>query len=393
MVKGTATRTADQVAAGIESLGASLSPFAGPDGAQLNVVAPLSTLDAAAALLADVARNASFPADEFERERKRALDGWAVTLKNPGALAALASQRAMYAAAPYGAPAGGVDTSLTRLSREDLVRAHEAYWRPENATLVITGGIDQAQAFALAQRVFGAWQANGEGGALLIGRAGKPERVRTIVVDLPGAGQAAVVASVRALKRSDPDYYALAAANAVLGAGSNGRLFQEIRVKRALSYGSYSSLPQRLDAAVISASAQTKNESAADVAKVILGELDRLKNEPLDDVAVTKRKTFLTGGFNRQVQTAGGLGGTIAGFVLQGMPANEAVAFNGKLAAVTAAAASAVAKRYVGADQATLVIVGDAAKFLDALKAVRRDVEVIPIDAFDLEQPSLRKAK
>jgi zinc protease len=148
-----------------------------------------------------------------------------------------------------------------------------------------------------------------------------------------------------------------------------------------------------LDAAVISASAQTKNESAADVAKVILAELDRLKNEPLDAIAVAKRKTFLTGGFNRQVQTAGGLGGAIAGFVTQGMPANEAVAFNGKLAAVTASAASAAAKRYVGADKATLVIVGDAAKFLDALKVVRKDVEVIPIDALDLERPSLRKAK
>lgn len=394
MVKGTATRTADQIAVGIESLGGSLSPQAGADGASLNVVAPLATLDGAAALLADVARNASFPTDEFERERKRALDGWAVTLKNPGALAALASQRAMYGAAPYGAPAGGVDTSLKRLSRDDLVRAHQAYWRPENATLVVTGGIDQAQAFVLAQRVFGDWQAKGDGGALPIGRAGKnAEPVRTIVVDLPGAGQAAVVASVRALKRGDPDYYALSAANAVLGAGSNGRLFQEIRVKRALSYGSYSNLPQRLDAAVISASAQTKNESAAEVAKVILAELDRLKNEPLDEVAVAKRKTFLTGGFNRQVQTAGGLGGAIAGFVLQGMPANEAVAFNGKLAAVTASAASAAAKHYVGADKATLVIVGDAAKFLEALKAVRKNVEVIPIDALDLEQPSLRKAK
>lgn len=393
MVKGTATRTADQVAAGIESLGASLTPAASADGASINVVAPLATLDGAAGLLADVARNASFSADEFERERKRALDGWAVTLKNPGTLAALASLRATYGAAPYGAP-GAVDTSLKRIVRDDLVQTHQAYWRPENATLVVTGGVDQAQAFALASRVFGDWEAKGDGGALPIARAGKKaEPVRTIVIDLPGAGQAAVVASVRALKRSDPDYYALAAANAVLGAGSNGRLFQEIRVKRALSYGSYSNLPQRLDVAVISASAQTKNESAADVANVILAELDRLKNEPLDEVAVGKRKTFLTGGFNRQVQTAGGLGGAIAGFVLQGMPANEAVAFNGKLAAVTAEAASAVAKRYMGADKATLVIVGDAAKFLDALKAVRKEVEVIPIDALDLEQPSLRKAK
>ncbi|MEQ1863561.1 MAG: pitrilysin family protein [Micropepsaceae bacterium] len=391
MVKGTATRSADQIAVGIESLGATINPQASADGASMSVVAPLATLDGAAGVLADVARNASFPQAEFERERSRSLDGWSVTLKDPGALAGLASQRLMYGAAPYGSPAGGVEASLKRLTRDDLARAHEAYWRPENATLVVTGGVEQAEAFALATRVFGDWQAKGQGGALPIGRAGTAERVQTVVIDLPGAGQAAVVASLRALKRSDPDYYALAAANAVLGAGSNGRLFQEIRVKRALSYGSYSSLPQRLDVAVISAAAQTKNESAADVAKVMLGELDRLKNEPLTEVAVGKRKTFLTGGFNRQVQTAGGLGGTIAGFALQGMPAGEAVAFNGKLAAVTAEAASSAARRYAGAEQATLVVVGDAAKFLKALKAVRPNLEVIKIDDLDLESPTLRR--
>jgi zinc protease len=198
---------------------------------------------------------------------------------------------------------------------------------------------------------------------------------------------------VRGVKRSDPDYYALAAANAVLGAGSNGRLFQEIRVKRALSYGAYSTLAPRFDTALLSAASQTKNESAADVAKVILTEFDRLKSEPLTDVAVGKRKTFLAGGFNRQVQTAGGLGAVIAGFVLQGMPAAEAVDFNGKLARVDAPTASAAAARTVSAGQATLLIVGDASKFLSALKAVRADVEVIPIGELDLESPTLRKKK
>jgi zinc protease len=259
--------------------------------------------------------------------------------------------------------------------------------------LIVTGAVDAAQSAALARRIFGDWTVKEAMPALPKSRAGKAATPRTIVIDLPGAGQAAVSATLRAVKRSDPDFYALAAANAVLGAGSNGRLFQEIRVKRALSYGSYSALASRQDVAVISASAQTKNESAADVAKVILAELDRLKNEPLTDVAIEKRKTFLIGGFNRQVQTAGGLGGTIAGLVQQGMPPREAVDYTAKLVAVNAAAASAVARRIAGADQATLIVVGDAAKFLEAMKALRPDLEVIKIDELDLESATLRKSK
>jgi len=391
MPKGTTTKTAEQIAAGFESLGARIGTEAAADGNVLNVVTPVATADKAADLLADVVQNASFPSVELERERKRALDGWSVVLKDPGQLSGFVVQRAMYGSAPYGSIA--TDVSLKRIARDDLVAARGRLWRPDNTTLVVTGGMSSEQAFALASRVFGGWTAEGKLAKAVDARAGKGERVRTIVIDLPGAGQAAVVASMRGVKRSDPDYYALAAANAVLGAGSNGRLFQEIRVKRALSYGAYSNITQRYDTGLVNAQSQTKNESAADVAKVILGELDRLKNEPLTDVAIGKRKTFLAGGFNRAVQTAGGLGGTIGGFVLQGMPAQEAVAFNGKLAAVTADAATAAARRIVSADGATVVIVGDASKFLEALKAMRKDVEVIPIGELDLESPTLRKRK
>ena len=74
----------------------------------------------------------------------------------------------------------------------------------------------------------------------------RPSRSRTIVIDLPGAGQAAVLAAVRAVDRvGDPDYYPLLLANAVLGVGSNGRLFEEVRTKRGLSYGAYSGFPSR----------------------------------------------------------------------------------------------------------------------------------------------------
>jgi zinc protease len=78
-------------------------------------------------------------------------------------------------------------------------------------------------------------------------RAGEAQKVRTVVSICPAPGQAAVVAAVRGIDRADPDYYNLVVANAILGSGSNGRLFEEVRTKRALSYGANSSLPARAD--------------------------------------------------------------------------------------------------------------------------------------------------
>jgi len=79
--------------------------------------------------------------------------------------------------------------------------------------------------------------------------------------------------------------------------------------------------------------------------------------------------------------------------VQQGMTAREAVDYTTKLGAVNAETASAVARRFAGADQATLVVVGDASKFLEAMKALRPNVEVITIDELDLESPTLRRRK
>jgi zinc protease len=391
--KGTPTRNAQQIAAELESLGAEIGSGAGPDGAFLSVSAPAANLEAAGRILADIALNATFPAEELERERKRALDGLSIAMRDPGNLAGLVVTPLVYGSAPYGTIAGGTPTSLASLSRDDLVRHRDLWWQPGNSALIVSGGIDAGRASGLAEALFGAWRADGAIPQAPAERAGALGRVRTIVIDMPGSGQAAVTAAVPAVARGSDDYYPLILANAVLGAGSNGRLFQEIRVNRALSYGAYSNMPARLDTSLLTASAQTKNESAADVAQIFLDQLDRLGGEPLEADAAAKRIAFLTGGFNRQVETSGGLGAVLANLVQQGLPPAEAAVYAGKIEQVTPAAASAVAGKVAASQRASLVIVGDAAKFLDKVKAIRPDVEVIPLSELDLDSPTLRKTK
>ena len=97
--------------------------------------------------------------------------------------------------------------SLASLSREDFVEQHRKWWHPGNSALVISGGIDSARADALAASLFGGWRGEGPAPVPPAERAGPAQKVRTIVIDLPGAGQAAVLAAVRGISRSDPLYY------------------------------------------------------------------------------------------------------------------------------------------------------------------------------------------
>ncbi|HLL30181.1 MAG TPA: pitrilysin family protein [Allosphingosinicella sp.] len=390
--KGTASRSAERISAELEALGATLNTGAGADGSFLSITAPVANLEAAGRVLADIAQNAAFPAGELELQRKQAIDSLSIALRNPGQLASMVALPLVYGSAPYATLGNGTPRSLASLSRADFLEQHRKWWHPGNSALVISGGIDLARADALAASLFGNWRGEGPAPIPPAQRAGQAQKVRTVVIDLPGAGQAAVLAAVRGISRGDPLYYQANAANAVLGGGSSGRLFQEVRTKRALSYGAYSGMPARLDAGLLTASGQTKNETAAEVAKVFLDELDRLGKQPLERQEVANRIAFITGAFNRQAETSGGLGAMLANLLQQGMSPAEVARFVANMEAVTPEGASSAAARLVGADRATLVIVGDAAKFIDKLRAVRPDVEVIRFDELDLDSPTLRKA-
>ena len=161
-------------------------------------------------------------------------------------------------------------------------------------------------------------------------------------------------------------------------------------MKRALSYGAYSGMPARADEALLTASAQTKNESAADVAKIFLDELDRLGTEPFEADAIEKRKAFIVGGFNRQAESGTGFAATLASLLQQGLKPAEAIRYTTAIQGVSPEAAAQAAAQVTSSDRATLVIVGDAAKFIDKLRALRPDVELIQADQIDLESAALR---
>ena len=390
LTQGTTTRSAPQIASGIEALGAAIGGGAGPDGASLFVSAPAGNLDAAGAILADVALHPAFAAEELERRRKQSLDGLAVALKQPGPLSSLAANRVLYGAAPYGAPASGGVSSLKAMTRDDLVRHHQTWWRPDNTTLIISGGLKEAEAFALAERLFGGWKGEGAKTALPADRSGPAPAPRVVVIDLPGSGQASVVAAQRAVPRADPAYYPLSLGNAILGGGSNGRLFQEVRAKRGLSYGAYSAIASRHDEGLLTASAQTKNESAVEVAKLFVAEIDRIGREPVTAGDLERRKAFLTGAFARQVETSAGVGAVLGGFTLQGVPLAELDRYVPAINAVTVEQVARAVQTETPVSQTSLIIAGDAKLFLEALKGVYPNVEVIPAAALNLDSPTLR---
>ncbi len=382
--QGTADMSAQEIAARLESLGASFSATARRDGSFFSLTAPVANFEAAGEVLADIVRSAQYPQEELDRERKRAIDGLLVEMKDPGDLAGKVATLVMYGDAPYGSQSGGTAESLAAITREDLLDHRRTWWYPSQTKIIVSGGIAPAQATALAGTLFGDWQVDAPAPTPVADPAGTVQPVRTVVIDMPEAGQSAVYAAVRAIPRKDDRYYALDLANAVLGGGSSGRLFEEIRTKRSLSYGAYSGFGDRADDSMLVASAQTKNETADEVAKIFLDEFARLGTEPLDEALLDKRRLYLGGSYARALESSSGFNAIVAGLLQQGLEPAEAARYATRLAEVTPEEASAAARGLVDPAKATIVIVGNAAAFIDDLRAIRPDVEVIPAEGLDL---------
>jgi len=390
---GAAGMTAPQLAARIESLGAQIGASANADSSTIFVAAPTATIGEAGALLRQIVREPSFAPEELERERRRALDQLRVAMRDPSFVNQQVALRALYADAPYGNPAGGSPASLAALTRAELVAYHRDWWRPDNATLIITGGMEPAAAFALAERMFGDWAAPAAAMPRTpADRAGAAPAPRVIVIDNPDSDQAAVAVVTRGIARGDSDYYPLVLANSALGGSSTARLFQEVRVRRALSYGAYSQLVTTRDEGALVAIAQTRNNAAPEVAQVMMAELRRLREEPLAPDVLQRRQNLVSGSFGRQVETTQGLGAFLANLAVQGLPMDEFGRYLSSVQAVTPQQVAASLAAEIDPAQASIVIVGRASEFLEALRAQHPNVEVIPIGQLDFGSASLRTA-
>lgn len=389
LTQGTETRSAPEIATEIERLGADIGAGAGVDFTNVYASSPANVFPQTMALMADIVRNPAFTAEDLDREKTQTLNGLRVQLSQPGPVAGLAAARAVFGEAPYAVPGSGTPASIPSIAREDLVAFHDGMYQPANATLVFSGDITPDAAYALAEQAFGDWQA-GPARTPVADPAGPAAAPRVIVIDQPGAGQAAVVAAMRGIARTDEDYFAMLVGNGVMGGGFSARLSQEIRIKRGLSYGAYSNLSTREDEGLLSASAQTRNDAVPQVAELILGEIARLSATEATEAELAPRKATLIGSFGRSLETVDGLGGLVANLALYGLPLSDLASYDDDVTAVTPAQIQAAAAEHLPAANASLVIVGDASVFIEALRAKYPNVEVIPLTDLNIDSATLR---
>lgn len=395
LTKGTERRSAPEIAEAIEALGGQLESGARWDASHATLTIMASRIEPAMEILSDVVRRPTFKEEEIERLRQQSLDDLSVAMSQPGTVARFVASRVIFGDAPYGHPSAGTPEAIARIKRDDIVRLHSTYYRPDNAILVIGGDIRATDAFTQAERLFGDWAKPAapapQPSAEVSKEMAADAKPRVVVIDMEHAGQAAVVLARPGLKRTDPEYFRALVANSVLGGGYSARLNQEIRIKRGLSYGASSTLDVRRGIGPFLAATQTKNESGAVVASLLIDELGRLASDTIAETELTPRKAALMGNFARDLETTDGLVAQVGSLALYGLSFDEINSYLSSVQAISAGDVQKFAGTRLDNKGANIIIVGNAKMFIDELRKRFPIVEVIPEKELDLNSATLRK--
>ncbi len=387
--QGTATRSAPQIAAEIEALGASLNAGSGWDSTTVSLTAAKPVFERGMGLLADVALNPAFASEELERQRRQAIDDLQVTLSTPSGLARLLTGPVVFGGGAYGHVRGGTPASLAAITRDELAQFHRQQFRPDQSVLVLSGDLTADEGFALAERLFGGWRSTTEAITPPVREGSAPAR-RVVVVNIPNSGQAQVLVVRRGLARSDPNYYRALVASDLLGGGYSARLNREIRIRRGLSYGAGASLDFRREVGPLVASASTRTDAAAQVVELVVAEMRRLGAEAAPAPELAARRANLIGEYGRSLESTGDTAGVFASLAVYDVDLAEAGRFTAAVEAVTAEQVQAAGREVLSPDAASIIVVGDATAFLPALRQAHPDLEVIEAAQLNLDSPTLR---
>jgi zinc protease len=292
MVRGTPRRNALQLAQWVEDLGGMLEASGEVETAEIRGAALARHWEALLAEIADVALRPTLPAAEIATERALVLSQIQTRADTPFPRAVDTVMADLYGRHPYARHSLGRAESVRTFTREALLAHHAALYRPERLVLAISGNVTARQAIGSADRLFGRLGASGATPALEI--AAPTPRLDARTVEAPAA-QAQVLVAYLGPSSMDADYAAVRVLSAVLGGGMSGRLFLELRERRGLAYSVSALSSYRTGPGYVLAYLGTAPANAATAVSGVLGEVARVRTEPVSEHEVERAKAYLLG--------------------------------------------------------------------------------------------------
>ena len=380
--EGTTTQTSLEISETLQRLGANLGTFSRLDYSTVSLEALKENLDPSLALFADVVLHPSFPPADFDRLKKQQLAAIEREKAEPVSMAFRVLPGLLYGPGhAYAAPWTGTGTeeSVSRITRSNVEAFHDAWFKPNHATLIVTGATTMAEIRPKLERLFAGWKP-GDIPAKNVRDVPPPAKPAVYLIDRPGALQSVILAGDLAPPKNNPDEPAIETMNAILGGEFGSRINLNLREDKHWSYGAFSFVRdargQRPFVAYAPVQTDRTKESIVELEKELRG---ILKDRPVEPAELAKAKSALTLSLPGEWETMAAVAGTLRSIVTYGLDDRYYDTYPAKVRALTLDQIPAAAAEVVHPDQLVWVIVGDLAKIEAGVRELNLgEVKVIP---------------
>ena len=377
MREGTDNYNANQVAAVFDQTGAQFSVQAHRDMfvVRLRSLSDPKKLEPALAMMMEVLKNASFKPSSINLALSNTQVGQKQLQENPSRLMDIRFYRALYGQHPYAEPISGTQGSTKKINAELLKKFRDQFLVAQNMNIAMTGKLSPKQALELSERISGNLTQGQKATALA-----QPEIKSGIeIVHLPyNSSQAHVTFGHLGLSRFTEDKLALEVANRMFGgSGFNAVLMQELRVKRGLTYGAYSSLSFSQAPGVFSFKYSTRQDQLLDSIQVAHQALINFVSQPIDTRRLEETKAGMLRAFPNHYSSNATINAQLGNMGFYSEQTDYLSSYPERLAKITATDVQNAIRKHLHPDRLTLVIVN---KELDK-DALKRRLEQNLIDA------------
>ncbi|MCR9172615.1 MAG: insulinase family protein [bacterium] len=380
IMSGTTTRSKDALDREIDYIGANLSA----DNNSIRLSCLTKHMDMGLTLMTDVLMNANFPESEFDRIIKTNESNLASAKSDAGTMVSNARAVANF---PSSHPYGEVMTeeTLANITREAVVNYYKETFTPKGAYLVIVGDIKADEIGKTLSEYFEKWTGPAAHSANLPSAISN-DGSRVIFVNKTGAVQSVIsVTFPMDITPSHPDYLKVMVMNGIMGGGAFGnRLMQNLREDKAYTYGCRSSAVVTSDGSWFTAGGNFRNEVTDSSITEILYEIERIGDALVEDDELALTKASMAGSFARSLESPA----TVARFALNiiryDLPKDYYQTYLQKLDAITKDDILEVAQKYMKANKANIVVVGNE-EIVDRLTKFDSDGKIERMDAFGRE--------
>ncbi len=383
LTEGTSERSAREVAAWLDYLGARFSLDVGHDATLLSLHFLSRVMDEAFDLLAEIVSRPAFDENEVERLRDERLDEIASGLDEPRVVANLRMAEASFGSHPYGMRTGGVEETVREVGAGELREFHSRFYRPSGATLILVGDVPGPDALQeRLEEAFRGWQGD-PAEARSLAEPDPPDERRLWAVPW-AAPQSEIRIGGVGLARLDPDYPTALVMNAILGGLFSSRINMNLREDKGWTYGAASRFEPRKRRGPLHVATAVEAGASVGAVREILGEMERMKTQPPDDEEMELAVNALTLSLPRLFETVGQVSGRIAQQVIYDLPEDYWETYPEQVRGVTAAEVCRIAEQLLVTERAAIVVVGPVEDFrseLDSLGPLEvRDIHGRPAE-------------